>query len=124
MTARVALCRFLLEGRVLSIANCFKEIGLSNPARELPRMVETPFEVEISRTPRTGTNRYGSPVSFTEYRLNITEYNKNGVEKMEKFVKDNGGTVIKKRPVGRPKTNNLPAKQEAILTPKKQQTLF
>lgn len=39
MNARTALCMALLEGKVLSVANCFKEIGLSNIARELPRMV-------------------------------------------------------------------------------------
>ncbi len=43
MTAKAALALALLEGRVLNVSNCFKEIGLSNIAREIPRMIEEPF---------------------------------------------------------------------------------
>lgn len=103
MNARTALCMALLEGRVLSVANCFKEIGLTNIARELPRMIEAPFGVEVSRIPKASKNRYGSPVSYTAYRLNQSQHNEKGIEAMREYVKANGGDVaIPKRPVGRP----------------------
>lgn len=99
MTAKAALCRYLLEGRVLNVANCFRQIGLTNIAREIPRMVEKEFNVEVSRTPKSGKNRYGSPVAYMDYRLNSTPYNAAGIEAMRKYVEVNGGTVSVGRPI-------------------------
>lgn len=87
MTAKAALCLYLLEGRVLSIANCFQEIGITNPGREIPRMIEKEFNVVVSRTPKAGKNRYGSPVSYTNYRLNSSDHNKEGMKLMLEYVK-------------------------------------
>jgi hypothetical protein len=86
MTAKAALAIALLEGRVLSVSNCFKEIGLTNIAREIPRMIEQPFGVEVSRTPKTGKSRYGQSVSYVNYRLNRTEHNQEGILKMIAYV--------------------------------------
>lgn len=87
MTSKAALCMALLEGRVLNVKNCFNEIGYTNIAREIPRLIEKPFGVEVSRTPKEGKNRYGHPVTWVNYRLNKTEQNKDGIEKMRLFVK-------------------------------------
>ncbi len=87
MTSRAALCMALLEGRVLNVRNCFNEIGLSNIAREIPRLVEGPFQVAVSRTPRKGKNRYGQPVAYIDYRLNRSPYNLNGIKKMHQYLK-------------------------------------
>lgn len=93
----------LLQGRVLNVSNCFKEVGLSNIGREMPRMIEVPFGVEVSRTPRAGKSRHDNPVSYTDYRLNTTEHNQKGIELMKAYVEANGGFVPPiKRPVGRP----------------------
>ncbi len=86
MTARAALCKALLDGHVITVMNCFRLIGLTNAGREIPRMVEQPFGVIISRTPKTGLSRYGQAVSYTEYRLNFTEYNAGGIAKMREYV--------------------------------------
>jgi hypothetical protein len=94
MTSKAALCLALLEGRVLNVKNCFKEIGLTNIAREIPRLVENPFQVIVSRTPKEGENRYGQPVKYTDYRLNKTEHNKEGIQKMIAYVIANTPTVI------------------------------
>jgi hypothetical protein len=88
MTSKAALCMALLEGRVLNVKNCFKEIGLTNIAREIPRLVEKPFNVQVSRTPKTGKNRYGQEVSWTDYRLNRSEHNINGIIKMERYIEE------------------------------------
>lgn len=86
MTAKAALALALLEGRVLNVSNCFKEIGLSNIAREIPRMIEEPFGVTVSRVPRSGKSRYGQAVSYVDYRLNRSQHNLEGIEAMKDYV--------------------------------------
>lgn len=88
MTSKAALCMALLEGRVLNVKNCFKEIGLTNIAREIPRLIEKPFGVQVSRTPREGKNRYGQEVIWTDYRLNSSEYNIEGIKKMQEYTEE------------------------------------
>lgn len=89
MTARAALCKHLLDGHTLNIKNCFNLIGLTNCPREISRMVEAPFNVQVSRTRMEGQSRYGQPVNWMDYRLNNTDYNKEGIEAMKKYVKQN-----------------------------------
>lgn len=104
MNAKTVLCMALLEGRVLNVNNCFKEVGYTNIGREIPRVVEDVFGVEVSRTPKTGKNRYGDPVSYTNYRLNASQHNEKGMAEMQEYILKNGGTLLPpKRPVGRPK---------------------
>lgn len=109
MTSKAALVMALLEGRVLNVKNCFKEIGLTNIAREIPRLVEKPFDVEVSRTKKEGTNRYNQTVTWTDYRLNKSEHNKDGIQKMKEFLQNEINHF--------PKTD----KEAAVLV---QQTLF
>lgn len=82
MTAKAALCTALLEGRVLNVKNVFNTIGLTNASREISRMVEKPFGVEVSRTPRKGKNRYGGDITWVDFRLNKSERNQEGIQKM------------------------------------------
>lgn len=90
MTAKASLCKHLLNGEVLNIKNCFNLIGLTNCPREISRSVEQPFGVIVSRTPMAGTSRYGQNVTWVDYRLNRTMQNKEGIEKMKKYVKEKG----------------------------------
>lgn len=78
----------LLEGRVLNVRNCAKEIGLTNIGREIPRMIEDPFGVIVSRTPKVGKNRYGQESHYMDYRLNKTEFNQPGIAKMKEYVNE------------------------------------
>lgn len=87
MTAKSALILTLLEGRVLNIKNCVRLVGFTNCPREIGRMIERPFGVVVSRTPRTGKNRWGSNVTWYDYRLNQSEHNLEGIERMKTFVK-------------------------------------
>jgi hypothetical protein len=93
MTAKAALCQALLDGRVLNVKNVFQTIGLTNCAREISRMVEKPFDVIVSRTQKEGKSKYGQPVTWMDYRLNTTDYNKPGIEKMRKYVKEQSNVV-------------------------------
>jgi hypothetical protein len=86
MTAKAALIQHLLEGRVLNVKNVFSNIGLTNCAREIPRMIEHPFGVEVSRVKMEGESRYKQKVTYTNYRLNKTERNKPGIEKMKAYL--------------------------------------
>lgn len=116
MTAKAVLCRFLLEGRVLNVRNCAREIGYTNCAREIPRMVEEPFGLIVSRTPRTGKNRYGQEVVWTDYHLNNTEYNAPGIIKAWEYVNANWGDNPPKKPVGRPKDGDDPVVLNKVQT--------
>jgi hypothetical protein len=87
MTAKAALAMALLEGRVLNVKNCFNEIGLTNIAREIPRLIEKPFGVQVSRTPKSGKSRFNQDVTWTDYRLNTSPFNSDGIEKMKEYVK-------------------------------------
>jgi len=96
MTAKAALVKALLDGKILNIKNCFQTIGLTNCPREVSRMVEQPFNVQVSRTHREGKSRYGSPVIWVDYRLNRTPYNEEGIKKMYEYVEKN--STFKKSP--------------------------
>lgn len=97
MTAKAALCQALLDGAVLNVKNVFETIGLTNCAREISRMVEKEFDVIVSRTQMDGFSKYGQPVTWYNYRLNHTDYNKEGIEKMRKYV-------AKQKELSNPKT--------------------
>lgn len=88
MTAKAALCQALLDGRVLNVKNLAQTVGLTNCAREISRMVEKPFGVIVSRTQREGMSKYKRLVIWVDYRLNATDYNKEGIEKMRAYVKE------------------------------------
>ena len=68
-TAKAALAEALLTGHVINIKNCFSMIGITNAPREVSRMIEKDFGVEVSRTPRNGKSRFGGSVTWYDYRL-------------------------------------------------------
>jgi hypothetical protein len=88
VTAKAALCDYLLKGKVLNIKNCFSLIGLTNCPREISRMIEQPFGVQVSRVNKTGKSRFGQYVTWIDYRLNKTEYNAAGIEKMKAYLSE------------------------------------
>jgi len=95
MNAKTALIKSLLAGDVLSIKTCFNTIGLTNLPREVSRMIEKPFGVVVSRTPKAGKSRYGTPITWYEYRLNQTTHNQKGIKEMVKYVLEHNGNPSK-----------------------------
>lgn len=87
MTAKAALIYHLLKGDVLTIGSGFLIIGLTNIPREISRSVEKEFKVRVSKNRVDSKNRYGYAISFFQYRLNRTEYNAPGIEKMKAYVR-------------------------------------
>jgi hypothetical protein len=86
MTQKAAIAKSLLKGEVLSIMNGFRWFGCTNIPREIGRSIEREFGVQVSRTQKDGMGRYEQPVSYFEYRLNRTEYNREGIKKMIAYV--------------------------------------
>lgn len=89
MNAKSALIKELLDGKTITIMTCFRTIGLTNLPREISRMVEQPFGVIVSRTRKEGKSRYGSDITWFEYRLNKTDYNREGIQKMRDYLAEN-----------------------------------
>lgn len=86
MTAKAALAKALLDGVVINIKNCFELIGLTNAPREISRMIEQGFDVEVERKQKEGKSRYGQAVTWYNYRLLKTERNLPGIKKMQEYV--------------------------------------
>jgi hypothetical protein len=88
MTSKAALCKALLEGKVVNIKNGFHLFGITNVPREIGRSIERAFGVTVSRTNKDGKSRYGQPCCWVDYRLNFTGYNMEGINKMKQYVAD------------------------------------
>jgi hypothetical protein len=106
-SAKAALAKALLDGRVLNVGNCFHTIGLTNCSREVSRMIEEDFDVRVERFPRKGTSRYGTALSWYDFKLDKSlPENKEGVAKMRNYVAEH---MIEYRP--KPKINTVPPKE-------------
>jgi len=86
MTQRAAIALHLLKGETLTILDGYKLFSCSNLPRELSRSIEQVFNVELSKERVSFKSRYGQSGSYMRYRLNKTEYNKDGIEAMRKYV--------------------------------------
>lgn len=92
MNSKAALAKALLKGEVVNIKNGFTHFGITNVPREIGRSIERAFGVEVSRTMREGMSRYKQPCIWCDYRLNKTDYNKEGIQKMIEYVLKQEGT--------------------------------
>lgn len=86
MTAKTAIIQALLNGHTLNVKNCFHLFGITNCAREMSRMIEKDFGVELNRTPREGKSKYGQSCTWFDYNLEITEANGVGIKKMIDYL--------------------------------------
>ena len=91
MTAKAALIKELLSGKVINIKTCFNTIGITNCPREISRCIEKPFNVVVSRTQREGKSKYGQSVTWVDYRLNRSEHNIAGINAMIEYLKEQEG---------------------------------
>ena len=79
-TRQTALLEFFLAGGALSIKNAFINFGISNPAREVARLVENKVGIELIRTKKVAKTKFGTSTYYFEYKasasnkLKIKEY--------------------------------------------------
>lgn len=95
MTQKAYIAKALLQGRVLSIMDGFREFLCTNLPREISRSIEQEFKVRVSKTPVKFTSKSGRHGVFFRYRLNTTSYNKRGMKKMIQYVQDQEKTFRK-----------------------------
>lgn len=67
MTRQEALLTHLKTGGKLSIKTAYTYFGVSNISREVRRLVEKPFDIELIREKKHGKTKYGSPCVWYEY---------------------------------------------------------
>lgn len=87
MNKKTALIKSLLKGDVINVSNSIALTGYSNPAREISREIEKPFGCIVSRTKKESKDQFGNYVMWYDYRLNRTQYNKQGIDKMIEYIK-------------------------------------
>lgn len=88
MNKKTALAKSLLKGDVITVSNSIALTGYSNPAREIPREIERPFKLLISRLKRETKDQFGNYAMFYEYRLNKSmTCNQDGMKKMREYIK-------------------------------------
>ena len=67
MTRQQALAIHLIKGGKVSIKTAYNYFGISNISREIRRLIEKPFVVELNREQKQGKTKYGSPCYWFEY---------------------------------------------------------
>lgn len=88
MNQKCALCMSLLKGEVLSIMVGFRWFAITNVPREIGRSIERAFDVEVDRKDKEFTSKkYNQTGHYTEYRLLRTEKNKDGILRMQEYVR-------------------------------------
>lgn len=86
MTSKAALCKALLDGKILNIKNGFNLLGITNIPREIGRSIEREFGVVVNRFPEQGVTRYGQVCNWVNYRLPRISQNAEGIAKMKAYV--------------------------------------
>lgn len=93
MTQIAAIATSLLKGEVLSIMDGYRLFACSNLPRELSRSIEQKFDVQISRERVKFKSKYGQPGSYLRYRLNKSQHNLQGIQKMKEYVNSQLGSL-------------------------------
>lgn len=88
-TAKAALAYSLLKGQTINVKNCFSLFGLTNAAREIPRMIERPFNLSVTRTQQEGASRFGQKSVWMDYSLNKARQSPEALQALQSYVEKN-----------------------------------
>ena len=86
---KAALTKALLDGRELSIMNCFQLLAITNCPREIGRSIvnsETGFGAKVIKTKVNITTQYGTHGYYFTYKLDRSESNKDAIKKMKEYL--------------------------------------
>ena len=98
MNKKCALIKSLLQGDIINVSNSIRLTSLSNPAREIPRSIEKPFNVIVSRTKVETKDQFGNYAMYYNYRLNpLIAGNKIGIKLMREYLAQNMGEYRPKK---------------------------
>ena len=95
MTRQQALATYLLTGKPVSIKNGYNYFGISNISREVIRLIEKPFGVQLTRTKKEGKTKYGTYCNWLEYILLPTKLNAKGINAMKRMLKEEKKKIAK-----------------------------
>ena len=95
MNAKTALLKILLNGETVNVKTCFRDTGLTNCAREVSRMVEKPFGVNLDREQIVSKSRYGCTVTYFNYKLPRNNENHHGITLIARYILENNGNPSK-----------------------------
>lgn len=122
MTQICAIAIALLNGDTMTIADGFHKFHCTNLSRELSRSIEQKFCVIISRDKKEFKSVYdGKPGYYYRYRLNKTDQNKEGIERMREYIKSQLGELP---PPKTDKQAKIIKKAEAVIKTDHQERLF
>ena len=71
-----AMLKHLLTGKPINIKTSYIQFGFSNPAREVARKIEKPFNLELIRTLRKFKSKYGIIGYYFDYNLAKSDFKK------------------------------------------------
>lgn len=71
-----AMLKHLLTGKSINIKTSYLQFGFSNPAREVSRKIEKPFNLELIRTIRKFKSKYGITGYYFDYNLSKSDFKK------------------------------------------------
>ena len=86
MTRTTALLTHLLAGKSVSIQTGYNLFGISNISREIRRLIEQPFGIELTRKKMEGKTKYGNYCTWHEYSLTRSKITAKAIKKMIDFV--------------------------------------
>lgn len=119
MNSIAAMSKALLEGKVLSVMNCFRWFGVTNASREIGRGIERKFMVKTDKKKIDFTSRYGQSGFYYEYRLFYNDLNKPGIELMRQYVAEHTQSEFKNLVKKGAKRKHVP-ENEPLPTPSTQ----
>ena len=122
MTQICAIAIALLNGETMTIGDGFYKFHCSNIPREISRSIEKKFSVKVSRDKKEFKSVYdGKPGYYYRYRLNKTDQNKEGIERMREYIKSQLGELP---PPKTDKQAKIIKKAEAVIKTDHQERLF
>jgi len=86
MTRQQALAMYLLSGKTVSLKNAYSYFGISCLSREVIRLIEKPFNIQLTRKWMKGRTKYGTPCKWIEYSLSNTKLNAAGIKALKQLV--------------------------------------